>query len=236
MFQQMVSPSRPNEWDIEDALHDLEHLQESQQTALLESIPAVWPVSHSLCFSFLKEGASKPKEHVVNGSLAEWLRQILGNYEEGGLVKARRYMSGSSPLHLGTDSGSHVIHLQDFIGRFTSFANGLTGLEFRLQPADIISTDTEVIYLPEQIGLFADDQANLLFYKMAIAIQSILVQQGSFGRQRFLLLDDILSDCGQSEPDNAVFFSAFGNSKAAKVAYQLLELAEAMEERRKRFS
>ena len=52
-FYELVAPSLPNEWDVEEALSHLvtgdgEHLDD-----IFAQIPAIWPVSHSLCFAYL---------------------------------------------------------------------------------------------------------------------------------------------------------------------------------------
>ena len=228
-FQQQVYPSKPNEWDIEDALHDLEDLDEEQQLILLQAIPTIWPISHSLSFSFLKEGAHNGR--VFNQqTLAEWLRRILFYYEEGGLKKARTYMADSDIDTLHNTEESEAVALQDNLGRLRSFTRGLSGLSLDLQGSAKIYTDTETLYLPEEIDYFPTREQNFRTYTLLIGLQTSLITIGSFGRHRFAAASGpTLVEGNGKLPTSACYFGIFENQDLAKDIYQLIELCRAME-------
>ncbi|HKJ65286.1 MAG TPA: hypothetical protein VJ969_07790, partial [Desulfopila sp.] len=227
-FHRYVHPSQPNEWDIEDALTDLEELSEDQQDLLLQAIPTVWPISHSLSFSFLKEGAKNAGE-LERNMLAEWLRRILRSYEEGGLKKARAYMADTDPGRLDEDLDTAAVALHDHYGRLSSFARAMSGLSLSLQFSDATYTDTETIYLPEQIALFAGSGRNLLCYRLLIAVQTSFIRLGSLNHRRLWRGD---GTCVMGETVNPgsgakAFFQTFEESRRAHILYEMMELYRA---------
>ena len=50
-FYQLVAPSLPNEWDVEEALSPLATDEAQHVDDIFAQVPAIWPVSHSLCFA-----------------------------------------------------------------------------------------------------------------------------------------------------------------------------------------
>ena len=227
-FHKYVHPSRPNEWDIEEALSDLEQLGEDQQKLLLGAIPTVWPISHSLSFSFLKEGA-KNADRLDRNTLAEWLRRILHSYEEGGLKKARAYMSETDPARLDRDIDTSAVFLRGHYGRLSTFAGAISGLSLSLEVSDFTYTDTEVIYLPERISVFADSDNNLLCYRLLIALQSIFILQGSLSHRRLWGSEDALEKMEAPNRGSRAdaFFLTFEDDRRARVLYEMMELYRA---------
>ena len=76
-FHEQVFPSRPNEWDIEEALDDLEDLTEEQQQILLQAIPTVWPISFG-------SGSVAEMEAIVVSLISRYIRI----YESGTSILA----------------------------------------------------------------------------------------------------------------------------------------------------
>lgn len=231
-FYSQIAPSEPNEWDIEDALERLQDLAEAEQRILLEAVPKIWPVSHSLSFSFLKEAALHVHE-LDEIALAEWLRRILHNYEQGGLKQARAYMA-ESDHDLHDDSRQESAVLASQLGRLQAFARGLSGLEIQLQEGDMVSTDTETIFLPAEVTFCPDFTENMLFFKLVIALQCCCILQGSFGRHRFIvaksaggkndarpMVSDVVSDV---VADVRGYFEQFEEPQLARDVYQLVEV------------
>ena len=80
-FFALVEPSLPNEWEVEDALLPLAEQQEYIQEAIFEQVPVIWPVSNSLCFTFLTR-IEEILPLVESGFLAEWVKELLDHYEK----------------------------------------------------------------------------------------------------------------------------------------------------------
>ncbi len=227
IFHEQVYPAQPNEWDIEDALYDLEDLNEEQQRLLLQAVSTVWPISHSLSFSFLKEGTRHAGE-LDSETLAEWLRRILFNYEEGGLKKARAYMAESHPDLLLEEVEPAVVRLSENIGRLTAYARGISGLDIKLQSSGLIYTDTETIYLPEEVDFFINSNKNLLYYKLIISQQTSCIVQGSLGHSQLFQLWRSAPQRPEEKINGspgAIFsFEKFDDRQCAAELYQLMEL------------
>ena len=229
LFHEQVYPSQPNEWDIEDALSDLEDLAEDQQHRLLTAVPAIWPISHSLSFSFLKEGARHARD-FDRDTLAEWLRRILSNYEEGGLKQARAYMAEQDVELVNGRKNQHIVRLEEHLGRFHAYARGVSGLELTLAGADRIYTDTETLYLPHHVECFLNHNDNLLYYKLLIVLLSCCIIQGSFGRHRFTCQTHLPIPPDNSHEDYPEeFFEGFEHPQCARDMFQLVELYRAMQ-------
>lgn len=223
-FYSLVAPSEPNEWDIEDALECLEELSDTEQRILLEAVPTIWPVSHSLSFSFLKE-APEHVHDLDDRAFAEWLRRILHNYEQGGLKQARAYMA--EPDHdLHGDSRQERAVLASQLGRLQAFARGLSGLELQLQAGDMVYTDTETIFLPAEITFCKDLTQNILFFKLVIALQCCCIVQGSFGRHRFVAPKTTggMNDAHPVVVGARDYFEQFEEPQLARDVYQLVEI------------
>lgn len=234
-FHQYVYPAKPNDWDIEEALHDLQDLDEDQQDMLLRAIPTIWPISHSLSFSFLKEGA-RFAAALDDYLLAEWLRRILSHYEEGGLKKARRYMAEVDPGHLGDEEESVAVLLNEYFSRLSSFARGISGLTLVLQPSDSVYSDTETIFLPHQVLLFSSVSRNLLFYKLQITLQTCLIRLGSLNPRR--LCGDKQGKDGKNKRNSRfeAYFETFTESRLAREIYQMMEVYRAFQILKKEFN
>jgi len=178
LFYQEVQSVRPNDWEVDEILEHVIRLSGSLQRELISYVHVVWPVSHSLCFSFLQYGTDYLQRYDSAG-LAEWVRQLLGHYEKDGLRGARIYMAES--LAADAKNGvATVARLEDVRGRLLPFVQGLSGLGLEIMPAPVAWTDTETVYLPEEINLFADKEENERFYTFLASLQWGYIAMGTF--------------------------------------------------------
>jgi len=221
-FAEQVYPTQPNEWEFEDVLHDIERLTEDQQLTLLQVVPAVWPISQILCHSVLKEGVQHA-DRITRQNLAEWLRQILFHYEKGGLLNARTFMANADLHSVNQLPEVQAIALKDQLPRLTAYAAGLSGDDLTLRASTEIYTDTETIYLPHEISIFADAESNLLFYKFIIAVQCGFICLGSLGKQLLIYQSNHQDNALKSTGDT--FLSSFANQPLAQDIYQLAEFS-----------
>ena len=178
-FYEQVAPSRPNEWEVDEIFDRLADLDTRLRRALLSHVPAIWPVSHSLCFTFLEEGGAAlvlfPEE-----LLEEWVRQILGLYERKGLVGAREFMAGVDTYFLGPRRGEAGVHLAEISTRMLLYIQGVSGLQLKFDTAPLPLTDTETIFLPEFLTVFTEKEKNFLLYKILISLQWGQIVSGVF--------------------------------------------------------
>ncbi len=169
-FYQQVSPSKPNEWEVDATFERLAEMEPVSLDALLNYVPAIWPVSHSLCFAYLSEGVHALRLFPLN-LLDEWVRGILGLYERKGLVGAREFMAGVDKFFLGPKRGEAGVHLADISSTMLLYIQGVSDLHLKIEAGTLPSTDTRVIYLPSYLDLFPEKEKNLLFFKMLVTLQ-----------------------------------------------------------------
>ena len=226
-FRAQVFPAHPNEWEFEDVLRDIEALKEEQQFTLLQAVPAVWPISQNLCHSVLEAGV-RCADGLSREKLAEWLRQTLFHYETGGLVGARAFMDQADLNTVSARRKENGVALIDQLARLTPFAKGISGFDLALQQAEKIYTDTETIYLPEEISVFPDSESNLLFYKLIIALQCGFICLGSLGRHLFHRQSVQPDSRGSSIPEDDIFLEKYADLHLARDIYQLAELGRSV--------
>ena len=181
-FYALVRPSLPNEWEVDAALNALDGLSPDQIDQVLAQVPAIWPVSQSLCLSYLDEAANilscLPAEELPN-----WVQALLDQYESDGLRVAQRFMADVERHFLCRMRGEMGIRLSEVSGRLQPYASALAGQEMPLFPlaeGNSVYTDTHAIYLPEELNIFSTEQENALLYKLIISCQWGFIRVGTF--------------------------------------------------------
>lgn len=178
-FYALVYPSHPNQWEVEEVLGELSTLPEKYQRLLLDMVPAIWPVSNSLCFSFLSEG-TRVFDILPEVQLSEWVRQILYHYENGGLRDARSFMANVEDNFLKQYQGNSEIYLEEHRSRLITFSRGISGKNVDVNAGSETWTDTQTIYVPQALGYYSEKKSNELLYTLLVAIQWSLVAIGTF--------------------------------------------------------
>lgn len=151
-FYQIVAPSLPNEWDVEEALGPLADGESAHLDEILSQVPAIWPVSHSLCFAYIS-AAGPALCCLAVDELSLWVHTLLDRYETGGLREAQLFMADVEQHFARQLRGQGGLRLIDIRPRLQPYVNGLAGRELPLLVADEIGTDSESIFLPGEIGL-----------------------------------------------------------------------------------
>ena len=217
-FFTIVSPSLPNEWEVEDVLSHLLDLSEENVESLFEQVAVIWPVSHSLCFAYLLDGVNCidfiPKELI-----AEWSRKILGLYETGGLLAARRFMAEPEKLFLGPINGLCGVSFSQVSERMQLYLNGVSGRRIELGVAQVPKTDTNKILVPDFIEIFPAQSDNTLLYKFLVSLQWAHVESRVF--QDYLVQKECLTGNVTS------FASFFPTSQKAKELFYVLQFVKA---------
>jgi len=184
IFYRLVAPSHPNDWEVEEVMELLAGIPSDYRQALLAQVPIIWPISHSLCFSFLQEGV-KDGSRCPPELLAEWVRQILARYEEAGLRAARDFMGDIARNFLQPLQGNAGVVVDAIRGTMVPYLRGVSGLPLDLA-ADVrgrLWTDTRTIFVPERQRLFAERADNLLFLRFTVILQWGFIAGGSFRLQ-----------------------------------------------------
>jgi len=221
-FYEMVAPSIPNEWDVEEALEPLATDEAEYVEDIFSQIPAIWPVSHSLCFAYL-HAAGPALCCLAPEELSLWVHTLLDRYETGGLRAAQLFMENVEQQFACYRRGEGGLRLVDVRGRLQPYVNGLAGRELPLITADMPSTDGESIYLPGEIGRFVEQEDNFLVYKLMVSFQWACLQAGTFAAPKHLLP----RKKGAHPLDR--FFSEFLNPANARCLYHFFETARILQ-------
>lgn len=217
-FYELVAPSLPNEWDVEEALEPLAQDNAESVEDIFSQIPAIWPVSHSLCFAYL-HAAGPALCCLVADELSLWVHTLLDRYETGGLRAAQIYMENVEQQFACHRRGEGGLRLLDVRGRLQPYVNGLAGRELPLLTADLPATDGESIYLPGEIGLFATQEENFLLYKLMASFQWACLYAGTFAAPAHL------PQRKKGAHPLDCFFSEFTHPGNARCLYHYFETA-----------
>lgn len=181
-FYALVNPSLPNEWEVDEALGALDSLDSAQVDAVFAQVPAIWPVSQSLCLSYITTAADILSCLSIE-ELPGWVQVLLDQYESNGLRSAQRFMADVEEHFLCRIRGEKGVRLSEITSRLQPYASALAAHEMPLLPlpeGGSIYTDTSAIYLPEELGIFATEQENFLLYKLIISCQWGFIRAGTF--------------------------------------------------------
>ncbi|MEJ2058816.1 MAG: hypothetical protein P8X39_13370, partial [Desulfofustis sp.] len=232
-FYELVFPSLPNEWEVDQIIEEVAQLPEDQQGNLLDAIPAIWPISHSLGLSFLEDG-SKVIDSVPPDCIPAWVRTILRNYEEEGLKGARRFILQVEKYFLEPLKKRNRVNFGEIEKQMLLYLRGISGEDLMLATDRIASTDTTTFYLPPAISLFARSEHNKLFFKFVLSLhwgfhrwgtfkvlthlkKNAEIEQGTKAQRRSLELDALNQ-----------YFAGFKNRKLAEDLFFLLETGRVM--------
>lgn len=177
-FYHLVHPTLPNEWEIDDLLCRFAQLAPERQEDLFRQVPAIWPVSQSLCLAFLEQGVRRVA--VPDHLMADWVRTLLHAYECDGLSGARKILADGGALFLASREASSTVPLQRISRWLGPFVSGLAGVPMELAPGRVAATDTVTLVLPDQIDLCGDDAANTALYKIVAALHVGFIRLGTF--------------------------------------------------------
>ncbi|TKB09134.1 nitric oxide reductase activation protein NorD [Desulforhopalus sp. IMCC35007] len=169
-FFELVAPSLPNEWEVDEVLYPVQKLDDESIDNLLDQVSVIWPVSHSLCFAYLTD-AVHCVDLIPSGLMTEWSRQILSLYESGGLVAARKFMAEPEKMFLDPFDGLSGVSFSQISSRMQLYLNGISGRRIELVEAPVPQTDTLRIFIPDHLEVFTGQSENTLLYKLLISLQ-----------------------------------------------------------------
>lgn len=178
-FFQAVLPAHPNEWDVDEVFSHLAELDSDSRELLLNHVPAIWPVSHSLCFAYLTDGC-RALAFLPPNLLPEWVRHVLAAYERRGLIGAREFMAEVDRLFLGPLRGEAGLSFAAIAPLLLCYIRGVSGQPLDLAEGSLPATDTQTIYLPEHLDIFPEKAANALLYKLLVSLQWLHIRSGIY--------------------------------------------------------
>lgn len=178
-FSQQLTPPLPSAWEVEENLQHLTELSARQQDLILAQVQAIWPVSNSLCFSYLA-CADKALACLTEEQITPWVAALLATYEKKGLKAAQTFMADVESNFLCELRGERGIRLDDVAARLGLYATGIINKPVTFARSGLVYTDTSQIFLPGKIFSFSSEAQNFLLYKLMITSQLALIKAGTY--------------------------------------------------------
>jgi len=209
-FYDLVAPDIPNEWDVEEVLDPFADESDAVCEAALGHVPVIWPVSHSLCYDFLR--LLPESLHVLTlEQIPRWLGITLDLYETNGLRAAQRFMQNDLEEYLAKLEGSGGLSLDIAAKQLLPYIKGVARDDLRIAVSRQCYTDTKTIHVPEEISFSENIDVNFLLYKLMLTFQ--------WG---FIVCNSFLTIPNKTK-DLRCFFQNFASPHLASAIYQNLE-------------
>jgi len=233
LFYELVHPSLPNEWEVDQIFEEVAKLSEDRQYQLLNHIPAIWPISHSLTLSFLEDGC-KIIDYVPAELIPKWVRTILRSYEQEGLKGARRYILQVQKYFLLPLEKQNSVSFEEIEKQMLFYLRGISGEDLFIEKAQLSSTDTTTYFLPQVISLLPNYDHNRFLYKFILSLHWGFSRWGTFKahphRKRVEEIEQIENGQNQISVFNQLddCFADFENVELAADLFFLLETGRIM--------
>lgn len=169
-FYELVAPDIPNEWEVEDVLEPFADESSDACETALGHVPVIWPVSHSLCYDFLR--LLPDALNILSlDQIPPWIGSTLDLYETKGLRAAQHFMKYGLEEYLAGLEGTGGLQLCDAVKQLLPYIRGIAKDELRISVSRSSFTDTKTIYLPEEVHFSDDHEINFLLYKLIVTFQ-----------------------------------------------------------------
>ncbi len=209
-FYDLVAPDIPNEWDVEEVLDPFADESEAVCEVALGHVPVIWPVSHSLCYDFLRL-LPEALRILSLEQIPRWIGITLDLYETKGLRAAQCFMQDDLKEYLAKLDGSGGLSLSIAGKQLLPYIRGIARDDLRIAVSRQCFTDTKTIFVPDEISFSENIDENFLFYKLTLTFQ--------WG---FIVCNSFLSSPNKTR-DLIDFFQGFAFPHLASSIYQNLE-------------
>ncbi len=194
--------------DIDEIAERLAPLGKRAVRAVIETIPAAWPVSQLLTADII-ERVPEALSCIRPDQVAEWVNGALARYESAGLEGARRYLDDVEKQFLCRVAGQRGYALGGIKGRLGVYLSAVSGRRITVDEGPRPSTDGRGITLPGTIELPGARREDYeVCYKYSATLQWAAVRYGTF-----------------LFPDPLGFFAEFPRRSLAIYIWNILETA-----------
>lgn len=169
-FFKVIPSHPPNDWEIEEHLESMTELPENLQDLVLSQVPAIWSVSHSLCYAYLTR-AGEALDCLSPEHLNQWVGDTLDIYEKKGLHAAQNFMADVEANFLCRLRGESGLNFSEAEQLLTPYARSIIERRIFLAAGPEIYTDSETVFLPKKLTICTLDQENFLLYKLIVTFQ-----------------------------------------------------------------
>ena len=228
-FFALVPSHPPNGWEIEEHLESIVGLPTELQELVLSQVPAIWSVSHSLCYSYISS-ARNALGCLPTERLTQWVGDILDIYEKDGLRAAQHFMSDVEANFLCRIRGEAGLGFSDAAPRLTPYARSIIERTISLAVGPAIYTETESIFLPSKLTECSTDTDNFLLYKLIVTFQLGIIMLSTYDfslpADHKLIIQLLIRNKIKTAPERVTlenFFSLFPQPSLAEDIFTLSE-------------
>ena len=169
----------------------IENLPRPQQDFILNLVKRVADTNIELAYQ-LACGAVRALNEMDQHMVEQWAMTAADDYDRKGLFPAMSVIRNLDNFIHTAHERAHGSLLEEEIGVLLPFLHGLSGRKLKLEASDRTFTDTETIFLPPIMAVFADKKENFLLYKATVAHHWAQIQFGTFRADLKQLRDDQL--------------------------------------------
>jgi nitric oxide reductase NorD protein len=180
---------------------------------------------------FFLLNAPKVLQSVPLNQLPAWTISALDLYDVQGMNAAKEYIAQLENHPHFSSFGSEGLKLANAAPILENYAKGLAGREIKIGPADFCYTDTETIYLPENLNVFTNEDDNFLLFKLMVTHKWAQIAFRTYRLDFTLLRDGLLNDLESyfgtklqpEDPPIDAFISLFPERELAMDLFNLAE-------------
>ncbi|GBE07168.1 hypothetical protein BMS3Bbin11_01091 [bacterium BMS3Bbin11] len=136
--------------------------------------------------------------------LENWVISAMDVYDRQGMYPAIKVLANIESYAEEAVRRLNGLTFKDVHGVLEYFVNGLSVRRLKLASANQSYTDTETLYVPAEISVFADEKDNFVLYKLIVVHQWAQIYFGTFARET-ACLDGIHACCEAfNDPQHAM--------------------------------
>jgi nitric oxide reductase NorD protein len=158
---------------------DLARFARRQQDFVLRWVGVIAKTNAELAFQFAAN-APAALDALDEDGLEAWVVRALDVYDREGLYPACGVLTDPAAFISEYDAALSGASFDEVRGIFEHFLRGLSGRALKLAASDEVYTDTETLYLPQRLSVFADHSDNFRLYKAMASHQWAQTWYGTF--------------------------------------------------------
>ncbi len=181
-FDSIISPRRP----LEGLTTSIDGLDADDQAFTLHWIEVIASSNLELAYHFGSLAAKALSKLTTRGTRA-WVLNALGVYDDEGLYPAIKVLDALDSFAIKHRQQQSVVSFSDIQGHLSLFIQGLSGRKLKLdqlkpESTDAAYTDTQTLFLPQQINRFSNSSQNRKLYKAQTVFLWAQSRYGTFKR------------------------------------------------------
>ena len=150
-----------------------------QQEFVIERAIVIARTNAELAYQFVAH-APQALAELDEAGAAEWILAALDVYDRDGLYPGCAVFEDVAAFAARRRDRAHGARFEDVGGVLTRSLRGLSGRELKLEPGERAWTDSDTVYLPDQLAVFASRADNYLLYKAMAGYLWAQTRYGSF--------------------------------------------------------